>query len=376
MIFVKIYNKNDPKKRCDPWNHSVFYCATEKKSKDLGGKFSAVRGIVGTAKKGEKHMKHFTLRSVTALAVCLLLLLQTSAAVPERLIPGGNTVGLSLELDGVSVVEFSNDMAQKAGLRCGDLIVEAEDTPISTVEELQDAVRKADGRLLRLTVRRGTEERQVKLAPMDTPQGPKLGILVRDRLMGIGTLTYYNADDGTFGALGHGINNADNGAILPVKEGELLPSKVDSVQKGKEGAPGALQGSLCGQERCGEILQNTPQGIFGTMTPKDSEALPVGRADTVKKGDAEILSNVHGTEVRRYAVQILELYPSDSHDRNLLLRVTDPELLNLTGGIVQGMSGSPIIQDGHLIGAVTHVLIDDPTQGYGIFIENMLDAAG
>ncbi len=320
-------------------------------------------------------MKKITLRSVTALAVCLLLLLQASAAVPDCLIPGGNTVGLSLELDGVSVVEFSDDMAQNAGLRCGDLIVAVEHKPISTVAELQEAVGNANGRPLRLTVRRDGEERQFKLAPMNTAQGPRLGILVRDKLMGIGTLTYYNADDGSFGALGHGVNNADNGALLPVKEGMLLPSAVDSVQRGKAGAPGALRGSLCGRESCGEICKNTPQGIFGTMPPKESPALPVASADVVKKGNAEILSNVQGTEVRSYTVQILELYPSDSHDRNLLLQVTDPELLNLTGGIVQGMSGSPIIQDGKLIGAVTHVLIDDPTQGYGIFIENMLDAA-
>ena len=320
-------------------------------------------------------MKKITLRSVTALAVCLLLLLQTSAAVPDRLVPGGNTVGLSLELDGVSVVEFSDDMAQKAGLRCGDLIVGVENMAITTVAELQEAVGNANGRPLKLTVRRDGEERHIKLAPTMTDQGPRLGVLVRDRLMGIGTLTYYNADDGSFGALGHGVNNADSGDLLPVKEGVLLPSAVASVEKGKAGAPGALRGSLCGRESCGEISKNTPQGIFGTMPPKENAALPVGSSDTVKKGTAEILSNVQGTDVRSYAVQILELYPSDGHDRNLLLRVTDPDLLNLTGGIVQGMSGSPIIQDGKLIGAVTHVLIDDPTQGYGIFIENMLDAA-
>ena len=319
-------------------------------------------------------MKKFALRSVTALALCLLLFLQAGAA--EYLVPGGNTVGLSLELDGVSVVEFSADLAKNAGLRCGDLIVAVEDKPITTVAELQEAVSRAQGRLLRLTVRRQGEERQFKLAPMDTPQGPRLGILVRDRLMGIGTLTYYNAEDGSFGALGHGVNNADNGALFPMKEGSLLPSAVDSVEKGKSGAPGALKGSLCGGEACGEIQKNTPQGIFGTMPPKEAAPVPVGEAETIKKGAAEILSNVRGTEVRRYAVQILELYPSDSHDRNLLLQVTDPDLLNLTGGIVQGMSGSPILQNGHLVGAVTHVLIDDPTQGYGIFIENMLDAAG
>ena len=319
-------------------------------------------------------MKHFALRGVTALALCLLLLLQASA-MPDRLIPGGNTVGMALELDGVSVVEFTNDLAKHAGLRCGDLIVAVDDKPITTVGELQEAVSAAQGRMLRLTVQRDGKERQLKLSPADTPQGPKLGLLVRDRLMGIGTLTYYNADDGTFGALGHGVNSADTGELLPMKEGILLPTAVDSVEKGKAGAPGSLKGSLCGGESCGEIQKNTPQGIFGTMSPMDSEALPVASSDMVKKGNAEILSNVRGTEVRRYAVQIVELYPSDCHERNLLLRVTDPELLNLTGGIVQGMSGSPIIQDGKLIGAVTHVLVDDPTQGYGIFIENMLNAA-
>ncbi len=315
------------------------------------------------------------IRGIGAVLLSMLLLLSASAAVPESLIPGGNTIGLELQLDGVSVVELANDVPARAGLRCGDLIRKVNHTEIETVDQLTRAVNACQGKPLTLVVLRSGEEKTVKLAPTQTAEGWKLGLYVRDHLNGIGTVTYYQPEDGSFGALGHGVNGGDS-SLLPVRGGAVLPSSVASVIRGESGTPGSLQGAVHGRSACGEILQNTQQGIFGTMEPVSTESLPVAQAGEVHKGRAEIRSNVQGTQVRSYSVRICEVYEGRNRDRNLLIEVTDPELLATTGGIVQGMSGSPIIQDGKLIGAVTHVLIDDPTQGYGIFIENMLDAAG
>ena len=311
-----------------------------------------------------------------ALAVFLSLLLFTVArgAMPQTLIPGGDTIGLELELKGVSVVELANDIPAKAGLRCGDLICMADGAEISSVEQLTQAVRNSQGRTMVFTVLRNGKEKSLKLSPIQTSDGWKLGVYVRDHLKGIGTVTYYE-EDGDFGALGHGVNGGEGNSLLPLKGGIVTPSEVASVAKGEEGNPGCLHGAWQTDVPCGEVERNTPQGIFGRMERSPAQALPVASSAEIRKGPALIRSTVHGREICTYSVEICEIHHTDTHDRNLLLRVTDPALLSATGGIVQGMSGSPIIQDGKLIGAVTHVLIDDPTMGYGIFIENMLDAA-
>lgn len=321
-------------------------------------------------------MKYPFFKGAAAVLLSLLLTLSASAAMPETLIPGGNTIGLHLQLDGVSVVEFSNDVPAQAGLKRGDLICKVDGSPVSTVAALSEAVEASKGRALQLSILRDGKEKTVKFAPTQTAEGWRLGIYVRDSITGIGTVTYYDPSDGSFGALGHGVNNGDGGELVPLRSGNAMPSRVASVTRGKVGTPGALQGALCAEGACGNILQNTPQGIFGKMSPTQTAPIPLLPSDEVHKGEAQILSNVEGTEVRSYDIQICEIYPNDAHDRNLLIEVTDPDLLKTTGGIVQGMSGSPILQDGKLIGAVTHVLIDDPTQGYGIFIETMLDATG
>ncbi len=320
-------------------------------------------------------MGKFSTRLLSMVLLLGLLRTVAGAAVPETLIPGGNTIGLELQLDGVSVVELAEDPPARAGLRCGDLIRYADGKEISTVEDLTSAVKLAGGRPIILTISRNGEERDIRLSPIAAETGWRLGIYVRDHLDGIGTVTYYEQEDGTFGALGHGVSGGEQGALLPLRGGKVLTSEVASVTRGKVGTPGALQGAVCSKESCGQVLRNTSRGIFGTMTPVENTPIPVAESSQVHTGPAQIRSTVHGQEVRSYSIRIQQIYNTEEHDRNLLIKVTDPALLEATGGIVQGMSGSPIIQDGKLIGAVTHVLIDDPTQGYGIFIENMLDAA-
>ncbi len=312
-------------------------------------------------------------QGAAAMLLCLLLCANALAATPDTLIPGGNTIGLQLDTQGVSVVEISSESGKKAGIQAGDVLQKINDVPVSSPEEVTRAVQNSQGAPLKLTFLRDGQEKTCSIAPQKTERGWQLGIFVRDGISGIGTVTYYNTEDGSFGALGHGVNEGKS--LLPMEEGSVLPTTVASVVKGEKGEPGALQGAVAGRSTIGTIRQNTSRGIFGTMDCPRGTPLPVAEASEIHEGKATILSNVTGTEVRPYAVEILEIHPEDSLHRNLLLKVTDPALLSTTGGIVQGMSGSPIIQDGKLVGAVTHVLVNDPTTGYGIFIENMLDAA-
>lgn len=310
-----------------------------------------------------------------AVALSLLLLLGGVRAAPETVIPGGNTIGLELKTDGVTIVAFSDPAPEKAGLRRGDLLQKIDGIPVTSTQDIVTLVERSAGRVLRLTVQREGKEKTVRLAAKRDGGVWRLGILVRDGITGIGTVTYYDTESGTFGALGHGVNYGSSGDLLPMREGTVLASQVASVTRGEKGAAGELRGAIRRGGACGEISKNTNCGIFGTMPAADGAAVPIASPAQAHTGAATIRSNVEGTEVGEYRVRIVAVQPHDARGRNLLLEVTDPTLLEKTGGIVQGMSGSPIMQDGRLIGAVTHVLIDDPTRGYGIFIEAMLAAA-
>ena len=229
---------------------------------------------------------------------------------------------------------------------------------------------------MELTVARDGKEQAFTLEPHITADGPRLGVYLRQGITGIGTVTYYDPDTGTFGTLGHGVSEG-KGTLLKMTRGSAYPATVVSVQKGKAGQPGQLKGALENHHLLGSLSGNTSQGVFGTASDGwEGESMEVAAYSDIHTGAATIRSTVTNGEPQDYSVEILKIYPKSRSDgRNLLLKVTDPELLEATGGIVQGMSGSPIIQDGKLIGAVTHVLVNDPTTGYGIFIENMLDAA-
>ena len=214
------------------------------------------------------------------------------------------------------------------------------------------------------------------VCPEITTDGPKLGVYLKEGVTGIGTVTWYDPETGDFGTLGHGVHNA-GGKLLEMISGQVYDAEVLSVKAGKAGDPGQLKGGIDASAPLGILKKNTQKGVFGNSKHGwQGQALPVAEQSSIKTGDATILSTVKGDTVQEYSVEILKIYPhADGGARNMLIRVTDPKLLAITGGIVQGMSGSPIIQDGKLVGAVTHVLVNDPTTGYGIFIENMLDAA-
>ena len=319
-------------------------------------------------------------RSIRAciLAIALFIPLPFSAAAARNLIPVGTVIGLQLCNDVVTVADFDDSgssPAKEAGVKVGDEILKINDTPIRRTEDVKQALHDCTG-AVNLTIRRGSKVRQLQLQPAMAESGPKLGVYLRQGVAGIGTVTFYDPQTGQFGTLGHGVNDV-GGTLLQLKQGFAYEAGIGSVIPGKSGTPGQLKGSIPAPDPLGTLLRNTPQGVFGTaLWGWEGQSLPVAAFEEIKTGSALIRSTVNGSTPRDYSVEILKIYPLDRPDcRNFLLKVTDPELLKITGGIVQGMSGSPIIQNGKLVGAVTHVLVNDPTRGYGIFIENMLDAA-
>jgi len=289
-------------------------------------------------------------------------------ALPKMLIPGGNTIGVKLYTGGLLVTGFEEvSAAREAGLKKGDVILRVDGEEVHTAAALRQCLE--DEQVVLTVLRNGKEADYCVM-----PRQQQLGAYVQDSVAGIGTVTYYDPDTGAFGALGHGVCNADSELLVPVEAGVAVKSYVAEVKKGQTGTPGELKGKFDVEQILGEIRKNDAHGIFGTLTvPIEGKPIAIGGAET---GPAEIWSNISGDSVQVYSVEILKLYPhAEETGRNLLLQVTDARLLKTTGGIVQGMSGSPICQNGKIVGAVTHVLVNDPTRGYGIFIENMLEAA-
>ncbi len=309
-------------------------------------------------------------------AAMFLLILPMQARAEQLLIPVGRVIGLQLQTGTVTVAAFDDAKglrAREAGLRIGDEILKIDDRAVSDTRDVRTAL-ESSGDYITLTLRRGGEERTVHIQTNE--EAPKLGVYLRQGIAGIGTVNWYDPDSGLFGTLGHGVSDG-KGKLLKMTAGQAYDADIQSIEKGRAGEPGQLKGSADPGHVCGKLIRNTPQGVFGIAKPGwTGEALPLAEYGEIQTGSAVILSTVDGNGPREYSVEILKIYPENRADsRNLLLRVTDPALLAATGGIVQGMSGSPIIQNGKLVGAVTHVLVNDPTTGYGIFIENMLDAA-
>ena len=328
--------------------------------------------------------------AATALWLSLLLAAPALAAEPESLIPVGRTVGLELETDGIYVVGFDEDgasPAEAAGLRIGDRIRAVDGQPLEQAEALRALTAAGGGGALRLDVERDGKPLRFTVRPEARDGQLRLGLRVRDRIAGLGTVTFYDPESGLFGALGHGVSG-DGDCPMVLRGGQAAETQVTEVRRGEAGSPGSLLGPSSGGPLLGRIEQNTERGLFGHALEaggSDSPAagavleaepaLPLAERGEVRTGPAEILCCVAGSEPRRYRVEIEAVRLDPERCRDLRLAVTDPRLLEQTGGIVRGMSGSPILQNGKLVGAVTHVLVRDPTRGYGILIGHMLEAA-
>ncbi len=304
------------------------------------------------------------------------------------LVPCGTPFGVKLCTEGVMVVGINDiptaagnqNPAKACGIQTGDVITTINGKAVSTNEEVAALVEQSAGRKMDFSLLRDGEAVHTTLTPVvcSTDGKYKAGIWVRDSSAGIGTITFYNPTTSAFGGLGHGICDVDTGELMPLHSGEIVDVKLNGITKGQSGTPGELKGSFASTKACGIVTANAETGIFGTLAenPSGQEALPVALKQDIKEGDATIITTVDGEGPKEYTVTVDKISLNSNHaTKNMVIKITDPELLQKTGGIVQGMSGSPIIQDGRIIGAITHVFVNDPTRGYGIFIENMVNTS-
>ncbi len=311
----------------------------------------------------------------------------------EELIPCGQVVGIKVNTAGILVLgvgEFETKGGQaspcKGIIETGDLIISCNGKNLETKEDLRNCVEENSTNHLELKVLRKGVEKAVEVEPVysQSEETYKIGLWIKDSTQGIGTITYIHPDTGSFGALGHGITDADTHRLIPVKDGELMEAAITRIKKGVKGNPGEISGVIDYDEASiiGEVSQNSPLGIYGKVNQnlikrQTLPAIPIAFQDQVHEGKASVLIDLTGKGVKEYEVEIQKVSKySNEPSKSMVIKIIDEELLKLTSGIVQGMSGSPILQDGRLIGAVTHVFIQDPTRGYGIFIENMLEHSG
>ncbi len=313
-----------------------------------------------------------------------------------QLIPGGQSVGVELHTKGVLVVghhlvdsrkEEQASPGEKANVQIGDILLKGNGKELNSMEDLSSIVKEAgkQGKAIKLTIKRGEEILTSSLNPTFNKQENEyqIGLYIRDSAAGIGTMTFYDPDSGKYGALGHVIADMDTRKPIEIHKGTILKSHVTAIEKGSEGLPGEKKANFSiHDDRLGNITKNTPFGIFGNLdgdiaNTEYPKGLPVGYSDQVKEGPAKILTVLDGDKLQEFDIEIVSNMPKKTPvTKGMIIKITDPELLQKTGGIVQGMSGSPIIQDGHIIGAVTHVFVNDPTSGYGVHIEWMLHEAG
>ncbi len=292
---------------------------------------------------------------------------------------GGDAIGVKLHTGGVIVVSVSSESkkspAEKAGLKPGDIITKIDGKDVFTVEEVRGALQSSGGKSLSVTYTRAGTVKTASLIPEKSDGEYKAGMWIRDSTAGIGTVSYVTKD-GIFASLGHGISDSDTGVLMPLSRGSSVLISVNDTEKGKPDAPGELKGSFS-STRTGSLISNTPTGLYGSFEKQfyeSRELIKVGTRRDVHVGKAEIVSTVDESGPRRFDAEIVKIASESDKSKNFIIKITDKELIGITGGIVQGMSGSPIIQNGKLVGAVTHVMVSDPTKGFGIFIDNMLDS--
>lgn len=329
-------------------------------------------------------------KAVASIAILLTLTSPAGAKVkpdylPTELIPSGMMVGISVKSDGVLVVSLGEvetkagmvSPAAEAGILTGDVIKNVGSNEIKSIDDFKKAIKNCNGDKVSVRVERDGRTLQFAVKPaMNAAGNYEMGVWLRDGIAGMGTMTFIDPKTGVFGLLGHPVSDVDTKTQVPLRSGILIEATVGSIIKGRSGMPGQIQGSLNMENVLGKLYANTNCGVFGIAERVAAKArpIPVASENEIKVGEAVILSNLSGNSVEEYKIYISRVY-SDNGERSMLITVTDDRLLTKTGGIIQGMSGSPIIQNGKLVGAVTHVLVNDPTKGYGISIGKMLEKA-
>lgn len=324
-------------------------------------------------------MKKALISGVFGLALAAVF---TMPAFAEELIVGGQAVGIQISTEGVLVAglsrvetaEGSASPAEEAGIKQGDLIIKIDGKNVYDAATVVEAVENAAEGPVDISLRRGEKYMSLKVEPAISHEGKRLlGLLLRDGLSGIGTLTFCDPASGSYGALGHSVNDTDSRSNVPIREGSITQAQIVSVKPGAPGDPGELNGAADLSRVLGSVETNSSVGIFGKLySTLEGQLMETG---LITAGPASIISTVSGSERRMYSVEINRVY-RESGGTHAMLTITDSELLAKTGGIVQGMSGSPIVQNGRLVGAVTHVFVNEPDKGYAVSIQDMLAAAG
>lgn len=289
------------------------------------------------------------------------------------LIPSGEVFGIRVKEHGVTV-SSAEDWSL---LQRGDKIISINDVPVKDSEDVSLSMKECRGGTVKIGIIRGGEKMTLTVTPKHEDGAYKLGVILRRAACGIGTVTYVNPETNAFGGLGHGICDPQTKIPVEIESGEVNGVVLGGINRGEVGKPGELSGVL-NKKHLGDIYINDECGVFGTLDDTSEltrTPIPVGARESVKLGEGEIISTVKNGKRATYKIEITEIDSTSTGSKSFKIKVTDPTLIALTGGIVRGMSGSPIIQDGKLVGAVTHVMVADPTEGYGIFIENMLNAA-
>lgn len=302
----------------------------------------------------------------------------------RQVILGGDAFGIKLYSKGVMVVEISEvetdagkkSPAKEAGIQESDIITYANSQKLQSNEQLSEIISRSDEKGIALQIQRGNEEFETTLYPVKDSQGIiRAGMWIRDSAAGLGTITYYDTENSSFGSLGHGICDNDTEEIIPVEKGQIMSATITDAEKSVKGEAGGLKGYF-NSDIIGEAAVNCELGLYGIceIDPTyNRHAIEVANKEEVQQGEAQIYCTIDGTTPQYYDVYIEKVNSGDEKTKNMVIKITDTELLEKTGGIVQGMSGSPIIQNGKLVGAVTHVFVNQPEKGYGIFIENMLE---
>ena len=271
--------------------------------------------------------------------------------------------------------------ARTAGVEVGDILKTFNETPLSTNEQLAELMQENAGAPIQLEVKRGNSTFQAQVEPVRSAgdEQYRLGVWVRDSSAGIGTMTYYDQNSGIFTGLGHAVCDVDTGDIMPLQSGEVVPARITGCKRGEAGSPGELKGRFTEEPPLGSLSANTSTGVYGLLRNRGiylGEELPLAMKHEVETGRAYIYTTTEGSRPKKYEIEIEKLVMSEEEKgQNMVIHVTDPALLEKTGGILQGMSGSPIVQNGMLVGSVTHVFVKDPTRGFGIFAENIQDNA-
>lgn len=351
----------------------------------LSSKLSSFTLIKGNTKgTANAKLKIFSLLPVKNVTVNV---------VPNKMvIPSGEAIGVKIQTKGVLVVGLSSittedgkkhSPAADAGFEIGDTILEINGQKIEKDRDITNMVNGSKEASLNFLIERVGKQHKIDVKPVKSAEDSiyRIGLWVRDNIAGVGTMTFIDPETNNFGALGHGITDVDSGVLIDISKGSVLKSKVASIQKARKTIPGEIVGIFFeSQDPYGKIIKNTNFGIYGVLNIKDrknlADPIPIALSYQIKEGPAKILTTIDGNKVEEFDIEIQKINRQDTcSSKSMLIKVTDQRLLDITGGIVQGMSGSPIIQDGKLIGAVTHVLVNDPTRGYGIFIEWMLDEA-